>query len=69
MRINLKWLREHGYDVQQDQDTDTIEIYPRDSKFIFKTIQDEFGIERMYAFFVEEEIRDFQVLTDIRKAK
>ena len=67
MRINLKWLREHGYDVQQDQDA--IEIYPQDSKFIFKTIQDEFNIERMYAFFVEEEIRDFQVLTDIRKAK
>ena len=67
MRINLKWLKEHGYDVQQDQDT--IEIYPQDSKFIFKTIQDEFGLERMYAFFVEEEIRDFQVLTDIRKAK
>ena len=67
MRINLKWLREHNYDIQQDQDT--IEIYPRDSKFIFKTIQDEFGLERMYAFFVEEEIRDFQVLTDIRKAK
>ena len=67
MRINLKWLREHNYDVQQDQDT--IEIYPRDSKFIFKTIQDEFGLERMYAFFVEEEIRDFQVLTDIRRAK
>ena len=67
MRINLKWLREHNYDVQQDQDT--IEIYPRDSKFIFKTIQDEFGLERMYAFFIEEEIRDFQVLTDIRKAK
>ena len=67
MRINLKWLREHNYDVQQDQDT--IEIYPRDSKFIFKTIQDEFGLERMDAFFIEEEIRDFQVLTDIRKAK
>ena len=67
MRINLKWLREHNYDIQQDQDA--IEIYPRDSKFIFKTIQDEFGLERMYAFFVEEEIRDFQVLTDIRKAK
>ena len=69
MRINLKWLREHGYDVQWDKDTDTIEIYPQDSKFIFKIIQDEFGLERMYAFFVEEEIRDFQVLTDIRKAK
>ena len=67
MRINLKWLREHRYDVQQDQDT--IEIYPQDSKFIFETIQDEFGLERMYAFFIEEEIRDFQVLTDIRKAK
>ena len=66
MKINLKKLREH-YDVQQNQDT--IEIYPRDCKSIVEMLQNEFGIERMYAFFVEEEIHEFQILTDIRKAK
>ena len=67
MRINLKWLREHGYDIQQNQDT--IEIYARDFRPAVEMLQNEFGLERMYAFFVEEEIHEFQILTDIRRAK
>ena len=65
MRINLKWLREHNYDIQQGKDS--IEIYPRDCKPILKALQDEFGIESMYACAIEKDVRDFQILTEIRK--
>ena len=67
MKINLKKLREIGYNVQQNQDT--IEIYARDFRPAVEMLQDEFGLERMYAFFVEQEIHEFQILTDIRRAK
>ena len=66
MKINLKKLRE-DYEIRQDEDV--IEIYARDFRPAVEILQDEFGLERMYAFFVEEEIHEFQILTDIRKAK
>ena len=67
MKINLKKLREYGYEIQQSPDS--IEIYARDFRPAVEMLQDEFGLERMYAFFVEEEIHEFQILTDIRRAK
>jgi len=65
MRINLKWLRERGYNVQQEKDL--VEIYPQDCEPILERLQKEFGIERMYACSIEENVRDFQILTEIRK--
>ena len=67
MRINLKKLREYGYDIQQNQDT--IEIYARDFRPAVEMLQNEFDLESMYALFIEGEIHEFQVLTDIRRAK
>ena len=65
MKIDLKWLKNHNYDVQQNQNV--IEIYPRDCKPILKVLQDEFGLESMYACAIEKDVRDFQILTEIRK--
>ena len=67
MKINLKWLRDHNYDVKLEGDF--IEIYPWNYQSAVDILQDQFGLERIYALFVDEEIQDFRVLMDIRKAK
>jgi len=67
MRINLKYLREHGYDIHVENNF--VDINPRDFKPCVQMLISEFSIEEMYAYQIENDIHEFQVLTEIRRSQ